>query len=86
MKKFITNAYVKGSNALYSAKEGFKRFLKEEKGGSEIIAVIILVAIVVILALFFKEQLGNLVESIWGGITGKTEGITQEFGSGEVHG
>lgn len=76
MKKFLTNAYIKASTAMYSAKE---RFVNEEKGGSEIIATIILVAVVVLLALFFRTQIGNLVSSIWRSITGKESQITASF-------
>ena len=82
MKKLLTNAYVKCSTALFSAKTNMKRFAREEKGGAEIIATIILVAIVVLLALFFREQIGNLVSSIWGGITGQSEQITTSFSAG----
>ena len=82
MKKLLTNAYVKCSNALFNAKTSVKRLAHEEKGGAEIIATIILVAIVVLLALFFREQIGSLVSSIWGSITGQSEQITASFSAG----
>ena len=59
-----------------------RKFLKDEKGGAEIIATIILVAVVVLLALFFREQIGALVTNIWSSISGKEGEITESFGGG----
>ena len=80
MKKFLTNAYIKGATAMLSAKAKCNRLVKEEKGGSEIIATIILVAVVVLLALFFREQIGSLISNIWNSITGAEGEITESFG------
>lgn len=48
---------------------------KQEKGGSEIVAVIVLIAVVMLLAVLFKEQLGNLVENIWNSINSNANGV-----------
>lgn len=70
---------IMASFQMYRAKERMKEFLQEEKGGAEIVSVIVLVAIVILLAVFFRSQLGTLVNKIWGGISGKADALTKEF-------
>lgn len=55
------------------AKESVKNFWKQEKGGSEIVAVIVLIAIVMLLAVLFKDQLSDLVERIWNSINANAD-------------
>lgn len=43
----------------------FRRVFKEQAGGAELVATLVIVGIVLILAFAFKDQLINLVKSIW---------------------
>ena len=82
MNRRLTGMYVRTKLAMEGISSKVRNFLTEEKGGAEIIATIVLVAIVVLLALFFREQIGNLVSSIWSAIAGKEDELTQSFSAG----
>ena len=79
MNRMLTGAYAYGKLALKGISSKLRNFFNEEKGAAEIIATIVLVAIVVLLALFFREQIGNLVSSIWSAISGKEGELTNSF-------
>lgn len=55
--------------ALYSAKATvhgwFKRVFKEQAGGAEVIATLIIIAVVLVLALAFRDNISDLVKSLW---------------------
>lgn len=79
MKDKLMNAYLRGMMAMRNFCESAKEKLREEKGGSEIIAIIILIVIVVLLAVAFREKIGNLVNSLWSGITNKESELVKPF-------
>lgn len=56
-----------------------KDFMKEEKGGAEIVATIVLVAIVVLLAVAFKDQLAGLVSDVWAGVDANADKLSETF-------
>ena len=60
-------------NLLFNAKMAMKRFCTDEKGEVNVVAIVVLIAVAVVLALFFKEQIGNLLESMLGAISDKAE-------------
>lgn len=45
------------------------RFVGEEKGGAEVIATLIIIAVVIVLALAFRDNLSELVKSLWNNMT-----------------
>ena len=70
-------------NALYFSKIwlGAKlgRFIKDERGEVNIVATIILLGIAVLLAVAFRKQINNLVESVFNAIRGKEVDLTEDF-------
>lgn len=57
----------------------FRRVFKEQAGGAELVATLVIVGIVLILAFAFKDQLTNLVKSIWNNlVVAGTETTTQQ--------
>lgn len=48
----------------------FNRTFKEQAGGAEVIATLIIIAVVLVLALAFRDNLSNLVKSLWNNMTG----------------
>ncbi len=52
-------------------------FLKEEKGEVNIVAIVVLIGIAVILAVVFKEQILNLLNTLFAAISGNaTNAVT----------
>ena len=47
----------------------FQRVFKEQAGGAEVIATLIIIAVVLVLALAFRNNLSDLVKSLWNGMT-----------------
>ena len=47
----------------------FRRVFKEQAGGAEVIATLIIVAVVLVLALAFRDNLSELVKSLWNNMT-----------------
>lgn len=43
----------------------FQRVFKEQAGGAEVIATLIIIAVVLVLALAFRDNLSDLVKSLW---------------------
>ena len=43
----------------------FKRAFKEQAGGAEVIATLIIIAVVLVLALAFRDNISELVKSLW---------------------
>ena len=52
----------------------FQRAFKEQAGGAEVIATLIIIAVVLVLALAFRNNISDLVKSLWNNMlnTGKT--------------
>ena len=48
-----------------------KEFFSEEKGEVNIVAIVVLIGIAVLLALIFKDQITNLLNTLFGTITDK---------------
>lgn len=46
----------------------FKRAFKEQAGGAEVIATLIIIAVVLVLALAFRENISELIKSLWNGM------------------
>jgi flagellin-like protein len=82
MSNFLNGVCIRAKWAKSALVQKTKNFIREERGGAEIIAVIILVAIVVLLAVAFRSQLGELVKNIWSAIKGQEKTITGEFDLG----
>ena len=70
-------------NALYFSKIWLStklgRFIKDERGEVNIVATIILLGIAVLLAVAFRKQINNLVESVFNAIRGKEVDLTEDF-------
>ena len=70
-------------NALYFSKIWLStklgRFIKDERGEVNIVATIILLGIAVLLAVAFRKQINNLVESVFDAIRGKEVDLTEDF-------
>lgn len=47
----------------------FQKVFKEQAGGAEIIATLIIIAVVLVLALAFRDNLSELVKSLWNSMT-----------------
>ncbi len=43
----------------------FRRVFKEQAGGAEVIATLIIIAVVLVLALAFRDNISELVKSLW---------------------
>lgn len=43
----------------------FKRVFKEQAGGAEVIAILVIIAVVLVLALAFRDNISELVKSLW---------------------
>lgn len=56
-----------------------KTTLRKENGAAEIIAVIVLVAIALIFAIAFRNEIGDLLSSIWDAVRGREEDLTADF-------
>lgn len=51
----------------------FEGFLRDERGDVNIVSIVILIGIVVLLAIFFREQIQGLLETLFGTITQNAE-------------
>lgn len=52
-------------------------FLEEERGAVDIVAIVVLIGIAVVLALFFKEQIGNLLNQLFTDIGQSASDVTK---------
>jgi len=52
----------------------FQRIFKEQEGGAEIIATLIIIAVVLVLAIAFRDNISELVKSLWNGMLGIGDG------------
>ncbi len=53
------------------AKNAMRKFLTNERGEVNVVAIVVLIAVAVVLALFFKEQIGKLIGDLIDNITTK---------------
>lgn len=51
-----------------------KAFMQEEKGAVDIVAIVVMIGIAVLLAVTFKTQIGELLDTLFGTITGNATG------------
>ncbi|MBE6961232.1 MAG: flagellin-like protein [Ruminococcaceae bacterium] len=65
------------------AKYRLKKLFAEEKGEVNIVAIVVLIGIAVLLALFFKEQIQNLLESLFDTIGKNAQDAVGGAGAGE---
>lgn len=57
-----------------------KSFFEDEKGAVDMVAIIVLIGIVVLLAVVFKDNLKDLIDTLFGSITGKaTDVVTNDI-------
>lgn len=54
-----------------------KRFLNDEKGETNIVAMVILIGIAVVLAVIFKDAIINLIKSLLNQISGNANNAIQ---------
>lgn len=71
MKEMMTKLYV----TCLMATTDFKKFLKNEQGDTNIIAIILILAIVIALAIVFRTQLNALFNNIWSRIFERADNI-----------
>ena len=65
------------TNLYFAAKMGLWKFFHDEEGDVNIVSMVVLIGIAVLLAIIFKGQISNLLETLMGTITGKaTEAVT----------
>lgn len=53
-----------------------QKFLEEERGAVDIVAIVVLIGIAVALALFFKEQITNTLRTLFGNIDSSAQSAT----------
>lgn len=51
-----------------AAKAKLRKFFSDEKGEVNIVAIVVIIGIAVLLALIFKEQISNLLDTLFGTI------------------
>ncbi len=61
----IQNIMILGNMAKFK----FRELFSDEKGEVNIVAIVVLIGIAVLLALIFKEQIENLLETLFATIT-----------------
>lgn len=59
------------NSMLFKAKMAVENFFAEENGEVNVVAIVVLIAVAVVLALFFKDQIGELLETLLEGISSK---------------
>lgn len=64
---------------MQAARATINRWVKDEKGEVNIIAIIIIIAIAIALAVVFRKQIKELFDTIWSDITGNVGGATGNF-------
>lgn len=57
---------------VWKIKEAVKNFWEEERG-DHLVEIILVLVVVVGLAIFFRKQIGDLVNKLWTSITEKTD-------------
>ena len=62
-----------GMMALLNLKCVARKFLKNERGEVNVVAIVVLIAVAVVLALLFKDQIAKLIRNMIEGISGKAQ-------------
>ena len=75
----IHNLRIFGNFARFKIRQLFT----DEKGEVNIVAIVVLIGIAVLLALVFKDQITELLKSLFGTITEKATDVVGGGGSGE---
>lgn len=75
MSAFLSALHVKSM----LAKEKINKFLTNESGEANIIAIIIVIAIVVALAIVFRKNIKDLFDQIWTSIFGNVGSSTGTY-------
>ena len=57
--------------SLLNMKARFVNFMKEEKGGSEMIAMVLIIAIVLVLGGMFWDKISEFFDGLWSSAIGK---------------
>lgn len=57
------------NNLYWKARNGFHKFIKDEKGDVNIVSIVVLIGVAVLLALIFKDAITDLIESLLDTIT-----------------
>lgn len=70
LSAMFTTAQFLLADRLEAGKQKVKKFMQEEVGGTEIIAVIIILVVVIALGLVFKDNIIEMANNIWGKIGG----------------
>ena len=70
------NKFISLSIFFIKAKFMAKNFVEDEQGALGIVEIVILIGIAVLLAVLFKEQIGNLVSSMFSNINNNSNGLT----------
>ena len=65
MKEKLMGAYLKGKIACLNAME---KFLNEEKGASDIVAILVVIIIIIAVAAIFKDKLLEFVNKVMGNL------------------
>lgn len=65
------------------AKMKLKQLFSDEKGEVNIVAIVVLIGIAVLLALFFKDQIESLLETLFGTISENANNAVGGGGGGE---
>lgn len=72
MFNFLDMQMIKLQTKMRNFAEDFK---KEERGASDIVAILLIILVVVAIAFVFKEQLKQLVEKVFGSVSGEVDNI-----------
>lgn len=60
----------------------WSRFVEEEKGAADIIAIVLVIAVVIALAILFRDKLGELFNSIFPTAPAGLDDASQMTGAG----
>lgn len=74
MGKLCMMAYIK----MMQAKQ---KFLEEERGAVDIVAIVVLIGIAVLLAVVFKNQVANLINKLFENIMRNAKNVTSDAAS-----
>lgn len=55
---------------LHQFVHGFEDFMEEERGAVDIVAIVVMIGVAVALALFFKDGIAEILETLFGNISG----------------
>lgn len=56
-----------------------QKFLEEERGAVDIVAIVVLIGIAIALALFFREGIGEILDDMFDSISSQAGGAFDEY-------